>query len=35
MLETVLRLESELERIGQPLGEIAPIELAAAADGPL
>jgi hypothetical protein len=28
MLETVLRLESELERIGQPLEDLAPIELA-------
>ena len=28
MLETVQRLQSELERIGQPLGEIPPIELA-------
>jgi hypothetical protein len=28
MLETMLRLESELERIGQPLGEVSPIELA-------
>ncbi len=28
MLETVLRLESELERIGQPLAEVSPIELA-------
>ena len=24
MLETMLRLESELERIGQPLGEVSP-----------
>jgi hypothetical protein len=28
MLETVLRLESELERIGQPLEDVSPIELA-------
>jgi len=28
MLETLLRLESELERIGQPLGEVSPIDLA-------
>lgn len=28
MLETVLRLESELERIGQPLEEVSPVELA-------
>ncbi len=28
MLETVLRLESEIERIGRPLEEVSPIELA-------
>jgi hypothetical protein len=28
ILETMLRLEVELERIGQPLGEVAPDELA-------
>lgn len=28
MLETVLRLESELERIGQPLEDVSPVELA-------
>ena len=28
MLDTILMLESELERIGRPLGEISPIQLA-------
>jgi hypothetical protein len=28
MLETMLRLESELERIGQPLSEVSPVDLA-------
>lgn len=28
MLETILRLESELERIGRPLGELSPLQLA-------
>lgn len=28
ILETMLRLEVELERIGQPLGEVAPEDLA-------
>lgn len=28
MLETVLRLDDELERIGRPLGELTPMELA-------
>ena len=28
MLETVLRLDDELERIGRPLGELSPMELA-------
>jgi hypothetical protein len=28
MLETVLRLESEIERIGRPLEDVSPIELA-------
>lgn len=28
LLEVMLRLESELERLGRPLGEVAPEELA-------
>ena len=28
MLETVLRLDDELERLGRPLGELSPMELA-------
>jgi hypothetical protein len=28
MLETMLRLESELERVGQDLADVSPIELA-------
>jgi hypothetical protein len=28
MLETVLRLESEIERIGRPLEDVSPVELA-------
>lgn len=28
LLETMLRLESELERVGRPLGELPPAELA-------